>query len=189
MSNEPPKPLKKPADWDELYPGRFLKAGQLGDRKPTLTISSVDVERMLDDKGQEKVKGVITFHEVPYQWALNKTNGIVLREVLGRSLEGWVGRRVTLYRGAVESGSQRGEPAVRVWGFPELERDRQISISLSRKKPFTITVHAVQARDAQRRPEVARHPTEPPPATPAPSAAPEPELEERAPDGGPARPF
>jgi hypothetical protein len=189
VSNEPPKPLKKPADWDELYPGRFLKAGQLGDRKPTLTIASVDVERMLDDKGQEKVKGVITFKEIAYQLAMNKTNGLVLREVLGRDLGKWIGRRVTLYRGAVESGSQRGEPAVRVWGFPELERDRQISIALSRKKPFTVTVHAVQHRDATRRPEVERHPTEPTNAEPPSAAPPGTEPEERAPDGGPARPF
>lgn len=161
MSDAPPKPLKKPLDWDELYPGRFLKAGQLGDRKPTLTIASVDVERLQDDKGGEKVKGVISFREVPYQWALNKTNGLVLRELFGRSLEGWVGRRVTLYRGAVESGSQKGNPAVRVWGSPELERDRTITIALPRKKPFQVAVHVVQARDALRRPEVDPHPTEP----------------------------
>lgn len=155
-----PKPLKKPLDWDELYPGKYLKAGQLGDRKPTLTIKSVDVERLQDDKGADKIKGVITFVEVPYAWALNKTNGIVLRELFGRALESWIGKRVTLYRGAVESGSQRGEPAVRVWGTPELERDREVMIDLPRKRPFAVTVHAVQARDAARRPDVDPHPTE-----------------------------
>jgi hypothetical protein len=152
--------LKKPVDWDELYPGRYLKAGQLNDRKPTLTIKSVDVEKLQDDKGHDKIKGVITFEEIGYQWALNKTNGIVLREMFGRSLSGWVGRKVTIYRGAVESGSQRGEPAVRIWGSPELKEDRTIVVQLPRKRPFNVLVRAVPPRDAQRRPEVDRHPTE-----------------------------
>lgn len=154
------KPLKKPLDWDELYPGRFLKAGQLGDKRPTLTIKSVDVERLQDDKGQDKVKGVITFAELPYALAMNKTNGLVLKAMFGRVLSGWVGKRVTLYRGIVESGSKKGEPAVRIWGSPELTEDRAVTVQLPRKKPFQIVAHAVQARDAQRRPDVERHPTE-----------------------------
>lgn len=158
MSDE--KPLKKPVDWDELYPGRFIKAGQIGERKATLTIKSVDVDRLQDEKGQDKIKGVISFVEMPYQLALNKTNGLVLREIFGRSLEGWVGRKVTLYRGQVESGSQRGEPAVRIWGSPELKEDRAVTVQLPRKRPFQVTVHAVASRDAQRRAEVDRHPTE-----------------------------
>lgn len=155
-----PKPLKKPLDWDELYPGRFLKAGQLGDKRPTLTIREVIVERLQDDKGQEKVKGVIIFVEVPYQLALNKTNGLCLREMFGRELVKWHGRKVTLYRGTVESGSQKGEPAVRIWGSPELSQDRTVEIKLPRKRPMQMVLHRVESRDAQRKPEVERHPTE-----------------------------
>jgi hypothetical protein len=152
-------PLKKPLDWDELYPGRFLKAGQLGERKPTLTIKAVEVDRLLDDKGQEKVKGVITFNEIAYQLALNKTNGLCLREMFGRELEKWVGHKVTLYRSAVESGSRKGEPAVRVWGSPELEADRTVEVKLPRKRPMQMVMHAVKGREATQR-EVDKHPTE-----------------------------
>jgi hypothetical protein len=161
--NQPPPgngpPMKKPLDWDELYPGRFLKAGQLGDKRPTLTIKEVTVDRLQDDKGIEKVKGVIVFVEVPYQLALNKTNGLCLREMFGRTLEQWAGRKITLYRGTVESGSQKGEPAVRIWGSPELKEDRVVEVKLPRKRPMQMTLHAVRAVE-QRKPEIERHPTE-----------------------------
>jgi len=159
MTEQQSPPLKRPLDWDELYPGRFLKAGQLGERKPTLTIKAVEVDRLQDDKGQEKVKGVITFVEVPYQLAMNKTNGLCLRELFGRTLDKWPGRKVTLYRGTVESGSQKGEPAVRVWGSPELREDRTVEIKLPRKRPMQMVLHAVKGREAQQR-EVDKHPTE-----------------------------
>lgn len=150
-------PLKRPRDWDELYPGRYLKAGQLGERRPTLTIKSVSLEKLQDDKGADKTKGVLSFAEITYELALNKTNGLLLRELFGRDLERWPGRKVTLYRGEVESGSQRGEPAVRVWGSPELTEDRTVEIKLPRKRPLKIVLHAVRASEPAR---VARHPTE-----------------------------
>lgn len=150
-------PLKKPLDWDDLYPGRYLKAGQLGDRRPTLTIKSVNLEKLQDDKGADKTKGVLSFVEIPYELALNKTNGLCLREMLGRNLERWPGRKITLYRGEVESGSQRGEPAVRVWGSPELTEDRTVEIRLPRKRPLKMVLHAVRASEPAR---VDRHPTE-----------------------------
>jgi hypothetical protein len=176
------RPLKKPIDWDELYPGRFLKAGQLAiDKQHTLTIKGVVVERLDDSKGGEKVKGVITFHEVPYQLALNKTNGLCMKELFGRVLETWIGRKVTLFRGTVESGSRKGDPAVRVWGSPELERDRVVEITLPKKRPFKMTLHRVQARDV-RRPEIERHPTEGQTPPDASSAG-------KDPDGGDRKPF
>ncbi len=159
--NDNAKPLRKPVDWDELYPGKYLKAGQLAEGKPiTLTIKAVDVERLADDKGIDKIKGVITFAEIPYHLAMNKTNGLLLRELFGRVLDKWVGRKVTIYRGEVESGSQKGQPAVRVWGSPELTEDRVVKVQLPRKRPMNMTLHRVAPRDAARRPEVDRHPTE-----------------------------
>lgn len=149
------KPLKKPVDWDDLYPGRFLKAGQLGDKRPTVTIKEVAVDRLLDDNGQERIKGVLRFAEMPYELALNKTNGICLRALFGRQLQAWVGRRVTLYR-----GEWKGEPAVRVWGSPELTEDLTVEVKLPRRKPLHMTLHAVRKSDAAGKPDVAPHPTE-----------------------------
>ena len=69
------KVLPKPVDWDELYPGRFLKAGDFKGKPVTLTISEVRLEELVGDKGPQ-VKGVISFKQTEKQWALNKTNEI-----------------------------------------------------------------------------------------------------------------
>lgn len=140
--------IKHVTDFDQLYPGRFLKAGELGDTKPTLTIEDVFIEELEGDKGK-KWKGVIKFSDSDKEWALNKTNGICLREMFGRNLPEWRGHRVTLF-----AGTHDGEPALRVWGSPELERDTVITIQLPRKKPTKMTMHATGGgkKAAQTRP-------------------------------------
>ena len=138
MSDQQPR---RPVDWDELYPGRFMKAGQLGDGKHVFTIQDVTLETLEGDRGQ-KDKGVITFKETQFQWALNKTNGEVLKALFGRKVQDWIGKQIALYRGEVESGSKRGEPAIRVYGCPHLKQDMHITIQLPKKKPFQVTVHA-----------------------------------------------
>lgn len=129
--------LKKPVDWDELYPGRFLKAGELRGRQFTLTIESVDLDELEGDKGK-KIKGVISFRETPKQLALNKTNGICLREMFGRSLSMWEGKRVTIF-----PGQWNGDDCIRIWGSPDIDKDQEITVQLPRKKPFKMTMHKV----------------------------------------------
>jgi hypothetical protein len=160
MGARRPVTERPPLDYDELFPGRFIKAGQLGDKRPTLTIERVDVETLPDEKQGERRRGVLVFREMPYHLIVNSTNGQLLRSLFGRNLPAWIGRKITLYRGAVESGSQKGEPAVRIWGSPELERDRTVEVKLPRKKPMHLTLHAVRAKDASAPPAVDKHPTE-----------------------------
>jgi hypothetical protein len=136
-------PLRKPVDWDELYPGRFLKAGELHGKKVTLTIASVDTEELEGDKGK-KVKGVIAFRETTKQIALNRTNGVCLREMFGRRLADWVGKRMTIF-----PDKWNGEPAIRVWGSPDIAQDMQIEVALPRRRPIAMTMHAVRTNGAQ----------------------------------------
>jgi hypothetical protein len=135
---EQAKVFPKPVDWDELYPGRFLKAGEFKGKKPTLTMGQVKIEELIGDKGPQ-VKGVVFFKETEKQWALNKTNGICLKAMFGRKVQEWVGRRVTLF-----AGTWDGEECIRVWGSPELQADMDVPIQLPRKRPFNMTMHAVR---------------------------------------------
>ena len=127
---------EKVTDWDELYPGRFFKAGTLGESKRTLTITAVDLEELEGDQGK-KQKGVLSFKEDKQQLPLNKTNGICLREMFGRQVQTWVGKRFTVF-----VTDWKGDPTIRVWGSPDIEADMEITISLPRKKPFKMTMHA-----------------------------------------------
>ena len=132
------KVLPKPVDWDELYPGRFLKAGDFKGKPVTLTISEVRLEELVGDKGPQ-VKGVISFKQTEKQWALNKTNGLCLRAMFGRKVQEWVGKRVTLYPAV-----WNGDLCIRVYGSPDIDGDQEVSIALPRKRPFVMTMHKTE---------------------------------------------
>src|SRR5690349_21524144 len=91
-----PKILPKPTDWDELYPGRFIKVGELKGKNVTLRIADVDLEELGMDS-DKKTKGVISFEKTPKKLALNKTNGLCIREMFGKTLANWIGKRITLF--------------------------------------------------------------------------------------------
>jgi hypothetical protein len=140
--------MTKIVDWDQLYPGRFWKAGLLApDEKKILTVSEVRVEPLETEKGI-KEKGVLTFEGEKLQMPLNKTNGVCLREMFGRVPYKWVGHRFAIFQGVWAN-----EPCIRIWGSPELTEDKPVTIELPKKKPFVLVMHAMggaQRQAAQR---------------------------------------
>lgn len=127
------------ADWDQLYPGRFFKGGDIleGEKKVVL-ISAVDLEELEGDKGLRS-RGVLTFAGEKMQLALNKTNGICLREMFGRKPMDWVGKRFAMFQSEWQQ-----EPCIRIWGSPDLEKDLAVTVDLGRRrKPFAMTMHAM----------------------------------------------
>jgi hypothetical protein len=136
---EQAKVFPTPVDWDELYPGRFLKAADLKGKKVTLKISGVKLEELIGDKGPQ-VKGLISFDRTEKQLALNKTNGICLKDMFGKKVQEWIGKRVTLF-----PTTYNDDDCIRVWGSPDIEADRQVAIQLPRKRPFQMTMHHMAA--------------------------------------------
>jgi hypothetical protein len=132
--------LQKPVEWDELYPGRFIKTGDLKGKNVTLTIASVDLDELEGETGK-KVKGVISFERTEKQLALNKTNGICLKEMFGKKVQEWVGKRVTLM-----PSMWNGEDCIRVYGSPDLPESKEITVSLPRKRPMAMTMHKVDLK-------------------------------------------
>jgi len=137
MPDSPPETWQV-TDFDELYPGRFLKAGLFHGKPVTLEIVKVHLEKLQGEKGPEK-RGILTFRHTEMQLVLNRTNGVCMLEMFGRELPKWVGHKVTLYPGTWE-----GKPAIRVYGSPELAEDRELTITLPRRKPMTMILHAVR---------------------------------------------
>ena len=76
MSNQrEERPLPKPVNYDELFPGRFLKAGLFKGKHATFTITDVQLDRLPTDDNKKRVRGVIAFKETDMQLCLNSTNG------------------------------------------------------------------------------------------------------------------
>ncbi len=150
-------PLKKPVDYDELYPNRFAKAGELQGKKVTLTIAGVDLYELEGEKGK-KSKGVISFKETPKLLALNRINGICLKAMFGRLVQQWVGKRIAIFPDVVkEAGAMRGEPCIRIWGSPDIAHDLDVVVQLPKRKPYSLTMHRATAS-----PKAARPTDEPP---------------------------
>lgn len=151
------KALPTPVDWDELYPGRFIKSADLKGKVVTLTIASVKIEELIGDKGPQ-IKGLIGFDKTEKQFALNKTNGICLKAMFGRLVQEWIGKRVSLHSIIYE-----GDPAIRVFGSPDIADDIEVPVQLPRKRPFSMTMKRVQLKGAASPP-----PPPPPPPPPQP---------------------
>lgn len=135
--------IKKPSVFDQLYPGRFIKAGELLGKKVTLTIADVNLEKLVGDDGKAKAKAIVSFKETDKGLVTCKTNGICLREMFGVQLADWVGKRVTIFPDV-----WNGEPAVRIWGSPDIERDVEVTVTLPRRKPFKRSLKKVEAAAA-----------------------------------------
>jgi hypothetical protein len=132
--------MAKPTVYDELYPGRFLKAGLLKGQKVTLTLKDVDLEGLEGDDGKKQQKAILSFEERPMQLVMCKTNGYCIKSMFGPTLATWIGKRVTLFE-----SQWNGEPCIRIWGSPDLTADMKVTVSLPRRRPFDMLMHAVKA--------------------------------------------
>lgn len=134
--------MTTPQNFDQLYPGDHLKAGHF-EQPRTLTIEAIGHKPMKDENGIEKIKVILKFREEPLSHVACKTNGICIREILGNHVPSWIGKRVTLH-----ASTWNNEPCIRVYGSPELERDKEVIVSLPRRKPFTMLLRATGQRQA-----------------------------------------
>lgn len=135
--------------YDQLFPGRFLKAGEFDGRDVTLTISAVRLESLPQADGSERARGVISFAETKKELVLNRTNGECLKALWGPIVDEWVGHRVTLYPERDEMGLSDSGVCIRVKGSPELSEPVKVTIKLPRRRPRERTL--VPTKPAQRR--------------------------------------
>jgi hypothetical protein len=134
----------KPVDFDQLYPGRFIKAGELLGKKVTLTITDVDMEELVGEDNKPKAKATLAFRETEKQLVMCKTNGLCIKAMFGKKLADWVGKRVTVF-----PDTWNGEPCVRIWGSPDIAQDMEVEVSLPRRRPFKKTMHKVEREAKQ----------------------------------------
>lgn len=138
--------MSKPiAHFDQLYPGRFLRAGQFLGKQVTLTIKAVYLDDLQGDKGVER-KAILSFAETPAELVLCKLNGVCLAAMFGKAVPEWVGKRVTFWPTdtLMPMPTAKGDDriCIRVWGSPHLERDMNVEFASPRRKPLRITLHA-----------------------------------------------
>ena len=76
--------------------GKFLKYQELDGKEWVFTVKSFKHESI--GQGDEKeLKWVLYFEEMEKGFVLNKTNGVVICEMYGEEMDGWVGKKISLY--------------------------------------------------------------------------------------------
>src|SRR5262245_5578917 len=95
-------------NYDEMYPGRYLKPGDLSGREARVTINDVTTELV----GGER-KNIMAFAGKNKQLVLNKTNANTIMRAYGKETDGWIGKELILFATTVDF---RGEsvPGIRV---------------------------------------------------------------------------
>lgn len=138
MSEQQQRP--KPVNYDELYPGRFLKAGQLKNRDVTLRINAVDTEEMPRDDGTKRTRGILSFERTTMQMVLNSTNGQCIKAMFGEVLVEWIGKRITWTPETTKFG-RKTVGCIRVAGSPDMDQESMIvEIQMPRKRPIRRTL-------------------------------------------------
>ena len=128
--------MNKGLTYDELFPGRFIKAGEFGDRDHvTMTIKRVYLDSLEDERGVNQKQAVIALEETEREWALNKTNAQCLKAMWGDDSGEWEGKRVSLVAEPDASGLSDSGLCIRVKGSPDIKADMTVAIKLPRRKP------------------------------------------------------
>lgn len=125
--------MNKVVDYDQLFPGRFMKAGEFQGKDVTLTVTDVDIEDLPQDKGPDKPRGILSFRETKKKLVLNRTNGECIKGMFGRNPQEWIGKRITFY-----PAEWNGEPAIRVKGSPEMSEQMDVEVRLPKRKPIVM---------------------------------------------------
>ncbi len=100
---------------NDLFPGKYLSAAEIDENGMTLTIESISLEEV----GQDKVtKPVIYFEGEEKGMIINKTNFQLIVKAIGQgNTDHWAGHQITIYPTEVQFGKDMVE-AIRVKSRP-----------------------------------------------------------------------
>ena len=113
---------------NELYDteSRWLKAADLAGRKHKLTIQSIEVVDIKDQKGVSTRKAGLTFAGKQKGLLLNKTNAKLISSEHGDDMDKWVGKQITVFPTTTDFAGEQVD-CIRVEKFvPEADPDDEI---------------------------------------------------------------
>lgn len=126
--------------------GSFLKAEDIGDAKPIVTIASIELtERDYNDGQGLKKQLVLSFHNKDKKLGLNKTNADRLAELTkSDDTDDWIGVSIKLFVEKVQVGNEK-KAAIRI--FPELPE--QVTPELVKKSDNVPAFSGTTADDTE----------------------------------------
>lgn len=96
-------------DYRSLYDKDYIGAWDIKDKDVTVTITSVKGGQLVGPGGRKTKKPVIYMRGTEKGFALNATNGKAIAGMYGNHVEGWVGKKITLYKSTTRNPNGDGE--------------------------------------------------------------------------------
>jgi hypothetical protein len=102
-------------DFRSMYDSNYLYAFDLQGRDVHVTIKEVKAAKVKNADKKEQRKPIVFFRESkdPRGLVLCKTNGKTIAALYGNAIEGWIGKRITLFPTMVDAFGQTVE-AIRI---------------------------------------------------------------------------
>lgn len=86
----------------DIWPSKYVKAADLGDKLVTVTIAKLVIEDMGYGAEAER-KPVLYFDKATKGMVVNRTNGMIIAHLYGPETDDWAGKRITLYAAKVKA--------------------------------------------------------------------------------------
>ena len=100
---------EKKTDYRSLYGKEWLGAWDLQDKDVNVTIVSCAGGELTAVGGRKSKKPVLTIKGTDKKIALNATNGKTIAALYGKHVEGWAGKRITLYKSSTRNPDGTGD--------------------------------------------------------------------------------
>lgn len=81
----------------DLFPSRYITAGDLNGKSFVLTIKAVVLEDMQSHDQKRVTKPVVKFVGANKSMVLNRTNAMIIANLYGPSTDLWEGKRIEIY--------------------------------------------------------------------------------------------
>ena len=98
---------------NDLFPSKYLKAGDLKGQPTTLTIKSANVAALKNMQGDTEDKLVLAFADLPKKLVCNRTNYDSVADLYGDETDAWPGKKIEVYPSKANLGG-RSVDAIRV---------------------------------------------------------------------------
>jgi hypothetical protein len=116
-----------PTDYRKLYNKDFVGAWDLPDRDLTVTIERVEAGNLMGPGGRKSRRPVIYMKAAAKGFVVNPTNGKTIATMYGKMIEGWVGKRITLFKSMTRdpNGGEEQVECIRV--RPQVPSSRPVT--------------------------------------------------------------
>ena len=96
-------------DYRSLYDKDYIGAWDIKEKDVTVTITKVIGGSLVGQGGRKSKKPVIYMRGTEKGFAVNSTNGKAIAAMYGNHVEGWLGKRITLYKSTTRNPNGDGE--------------------------------------------------------------------------------